>query len=319
MLNLYYMEVQWVSQMVLDLAMETIDIVLSKDLLDFSESFKKKRKVKRTQKNEEDVEPNLKTVVLPDLIEIPEKLVRSEEEMQERKYFDVKRWMCMSRPQYSKSCGITSLVSCWNFLFSTLGYGKLPVLCQEKALIALGIEPPFHNIRFGPFTGNNTLINWFNMLNMSFNIKGTARVFWKLHGKDRTEGVTKEEALKKLTEGLKDKRKAYIYHCFNHFMCPIGFEHAALVPPDAYKPLNSINPSELETFLIIAEASKAYPIFHIRKWDEVALDIDQQNPNYFNIRKPNLGIQARTGEVFTTGSKLGKNLHCIIEFESLEV
>ena len=31
---------------------------------------------------------------------------------------------CMSRPQYKKSCGISSLVSCWNYLFSTLGYGR---------------------------------------------------------------------------------------------------------------------------------------------------------------------------------------------------
>ena len=31
---------------------------------------------------------------------------------------------CMSRPQYSRSCGISSVVSCWNFIFSTIGNGK---------------------------------------------------------------------------------------------------------------------------------------------------------------------------------------------------
>lgn len=31
---------------------------------------------------------------------------------------------CISRPQYKTSCGISSLVSCWNFLYSTLGAGK---------------------------------------------------------------------------------------------------------------------------------------------------------------------------------------------------
>ena len=31
---------------------------------------------------------------------------------------------CISRPQYKTSCGISSLVSCWNFLYSTMGAGK---------------------------------------------------------------------------------------------------------------------------------------------------------------------------------------------------
>ena len=30
----------------------------------------------------------------------------------------------MSRPQYKTSCGISSVVSCWNYLFSTLGNGR---------------------------------------------------------------------------------------------------------------------------------------------------------------------------------------------------
>ena len=31
---------------------------------------------------------------------------------------------CISRPQYKTSCGISSLISCWNFLYSTLGAGR---------------------------------------------------------------------------------------------------------------------------------------------------------------------------------------------------
>lgn len=315
-----------------DIIIELIDTCLStihasSIVLDFSSTFKKKKKVKRLPKDPQEKlqdkpEPleNVETldIELAEVIEIPDKLMNSPEEMQERKFLDLRRWYCMSRPQYAKSCGITSLVSCWNYLYSALGWGKLPVLSQEKALITLGIEPPFHNIKFGPFTGNNTLINWFLSLNLSFSIKGRARIFWKLHGKNRTEGKNKDEALKELVEGLKSNKKAYIYHCFNHYMCPIGFELAPLVPCDAYKPLKDIKESELQAFIIVGEASKAYPIFHIRKWDDIALDIDQQNPNYYNIRKPEMGIQARTSEAFVSGNKLGKNLHCIIEFESLE-
>lgn len=48
---------------------------------------------------------------------IPKNLTITIEEMAERKYLNLKKWYCLSRPQYSKSCGITSLVSCWNFLY----------------------------------------------------------------------------------------------------------------------------------------------------------------------------------------------------------
>jgi hypothetical protein len=41
-----------------------------------------------------------------------------------RKYINLKRWYCVSRPQYKYSCGISSLVSCWNYLYSVLGHGK---------------------------------------------------------------------------------------------------------------------------------------------------------------------------------------------------
>lgn len=201
-------------------------------------------------------------------------------------------------------------------MYSTLGHGLLPPLSQEKALTILGIEPPFHDIRFGPFTGNNTLIKWFNVLNLHFGIKGNSYIYWKLHGKNRTEGVPKEEALHGLIEGLKTTSKAFIYHCYNHYMCPIGYELASLVPSDAYKKLEQIKESDIVPYIIIGECSKTSPIFHIRKWDEIALDIDQQNPNFYNIRKPNLGIQTYQSETFVTGKKLGKNLHCLIAFES---
>lgn len=33
-------------------------------------------------------------------------------------------WMTISRPQYKRTCGISSLVSLWNFQFSKLGMGN---------------------------------------------------------------------------------------------------------------------------------------------------------------------------------------------------
>ena len=35
---------------------------------------------------------------------------------------------------------------------------SLPPISQEEALLLLGFKPPFGEIRFGPFTGNMTLM-----------------------------------------------------------------------------------------------------------------------------------------------------------------
>ena len=38
----------------------------------------------------------------------------------------------------------------------------------------------------------------------------------------------------KLVEGLRSETKAYIYHCWNHYFCPIGFELTPVNAMDAY-------------------------------------------------------------------------------------
>lgn len=44
-----------------------------------------------------------------------------------------------------------------------------------------------------------------------------------------------EGALMKLTQGLKDESMAYIYHCQNHYFCPVGFEATPLKAAKAYR------------------------------------------------------------------------------------
>lgn len=39
----------------------------------------------------------------------------------------------------------------------------------------------------------------------------------------------------KLTQGLKDESMAYIYHCQNHYFCPVGFEATPLKAAKAYR------------------------------------------------------------------------------------
>lgn len=62
------------------------------------------------------------------LLEIPTKITTTVEDIKERKVLDLRRWYCISRPQYERSCGISSLVSVWNYLYSKVGVGNLDPL-----------------------------------------------------------------------------------------------------------------------------------------------------------------------------------------------
>jgi len=44
-------------------------------------------------------------------MEIAKDLTITQDEMMLRRYMDIRRWYCLARPQYPKSCGISSLVS----------------------------------------------------------------------------------------------------------------------------------------------------------------------------------------------------------------
>ncbi|MBN3299627.1 BIVM protein, partial [Amia calva] len=229
------------------------------------------------------------------------------EEIKQRKVLDLRRWYCISRPQYKTSCGISSLVSCWNFLYSTLGAGSLPPINQEEALHILGFQPPFEEIKFGPFTGNATLMRWFRQINDNFRVRGCSYILYKPHGKNKTAGETAEGALSKLTQGLKDDSMAYIYHCQNHYFCPVGFEATPLKAAKAYR--GHLPNNELEHWILIGEPSRKHPAIHCKKWADIVTDLNTQNPEYLDIRHTERGIQYRKTK------KVGGNLHCLIAFQ----
>ncbi|XP_029938500.1 basic immunoglobulin-like variable motif-containing protein [Salarias fasciatus] len=229
------------------------------------------------------------------------------EEIKQRKVLDLRRWYCISRPQYKTSCGISSLVSCWNFLYSTLGAGSLPPISQEEALHILGFQPPFEEIKFGPFTGNATLMRWFRQINDNFRVRGCSYILYKPHGKHKTAGETAEGALMKLTHGLKDESMAYIYHCQNHYFCPVGFEATPLKAAKAYR--GPLPTNEMEYWILIGEPSRKHPAIHCKKWLDIVTDLNTQNPEYLDIRHTERGIQRRKTK------KVGGNLHCIMAFQ----
>ncbi|XP_075938985.1 basic immunoglobulin-like variable motif-containing protein [Anarhichas minor] len=229
------------------------------------------------------------------------------EEVKHRKVLDLRRWYCISRPQYKTSCGISSLISCWNFLYSTLGAGSLPPVSQEEALHILGFQPPFEEIKFGPFTGNATLMRWFRQINDNFRVRGCSYILYKPHGKHKTAGETAEGALMKLTQGLTDESMAYIYHCQNHYFCPVGFEATPLKAAKAYR--GPLATNETEHWILIGEPSRKHPAIHCKKWLDIVTDLNTQNPEYLDIRHTERGIQRRKTK------KVGGNLHCIMAFQ----
>lgn len=231
------------------------------------------------------------------------------DDIKQRKVLDLRRWYCISRPQYKTSCGISSLVSCWNFLYSTLGAGSLPPISQEEALHILGFQPPFEEIKFGPFTGNATLMRWFRQINDNFRVRGCSYILYKPHGKHKTAGETAEGALMKLTQGLKDESMAFIYHCQNHYFCPIGFEATPLKASKAYR--GPLPTTEMEHWILIGEPSRKHPAIHCKRWVDIVTDLNTQNPEFLDIRHTERGIQRRKTK------KVGGNLHCIIAFQKV--
>lgn len=101
------------------------------------------------------------------------------------------------------------------------------------------------------------LCRWFRQINDNFQVQGCSYILYKPHGKHKTAGETgeclkcgeqmniadvttascslAEGALMKLTQGLKEESMAYIYHCQNHYFCPVGFEATPIKPAKAYR------------------------------------------------------------------------------------
>ncbi|KAG2373914.1 hypothetical protein C9374_011579 [Naegleria lovaniensis] len=226
----------------------------------------------------------------------------------ERKYLNLKQWYCMSRPQYKYSCGISSLTSIWNYLFSTLGHGDLPILTQEEVLTLLGFSEPFHEIRFGPFCGNETIMQWFKELLSLFGMEGEACIFWKCKGLHTTK--PSGNVLDELKKGLRSNQTAFIYHCYNHYMVIMGFDESPTHPQHIYQ---SITNSEQvsNAWLLFGDNSKLQEPVECAKFSDVEKDLNCEAPYFFNIRHPEKGIQKREGKFKSI------NVDCILRFQKL--
>ncbi|KAE8625851.1 hypothetical protein XENTR_v10006413 [Xenopus tropicalis] len=152
-------------------------------------------------------------------------------------------------------------------------------------------------------------MRWFRQINDHYHVKGCSYVLYKPHGKNKTAGETAVGALSKLTQGLKEDSTAYIYHCQNHYFCPIGFEATPAKASKAYR--GQLFPHEVEYWILIGEPSRKHPTIHCKKWTDIVTDLNTQNPEYFDIRHPERGLQYRKTK------KVGGNLHCLLAFQRL--
>ena len=64
---------------------------------------------------------------------------------------------------------------------------------------------------------------------------GDTYILYKPKGKSRTIGLNGEEALRQLKKGLHNPQMSFIYHCYNHYFCPIGYEDSPIKAADAYR------------------------------------------------------------------------------------
>eukprot|EP00826_Nyctotherus_ovalis_P005560 TRINITY_DN11262_c0_g1_i2.p1 TRINITY_DN11262_c0_g1~~TRINITY_DN11262_c0_g1_i2.p1 ORF type:complete len:158 (+),score=12.93 TRINITY_DN11262_c0_g1_i2:108-581(+) len=134
-----------------------------------------------------------------------------------KKFLDLKRWHCIPRPQSSKLCAITSIVGCWNYLYSVLGNGTLSILTPEAAIKILN-----HSQDWAKSAGqlpNKAILNYFEILCEHFKVQGKARIYWK-----RDNGELPETMLREYVADIKNNRRAFIYHCHNHYLTPLGYD-----------------------------------------------------------------------------------------------
>ena len=76
---------------------------------------------------------------------------------------------------------------------------------------------------------------WFQQLNAHYRVRGRTYFLYKPRGHNKTGAISEETALKSLKRGLRGDDTAYIYHCQNHYFCPIGFEEVPLKAENAYR------------------------------------------------------------------------------------
>ena len=198
----------------------------------------------------------------------------------------------------------------------------------------------------------NSFLRWFDKLNGHFSVEGRSSFFYKPVGTNKTLGVSGEIARDRLLEQLTLKNTAFIYHCHNHYCCPVGYEREPVDKTNIYNEQSSASNQEFVEWIFIADTSRKYGNFHCVKWSDIDADLNTKSPVFLNIRDLDKGMQVRCGNEPLAESnnndkdesqgplseneddeaiekmnnydelrkcfKKDRNLHCLIKFESFD-
>ena len=83
-----------------------------------------------------------------------------------------------------------------------------------------------------------------------------------------TSEYTPKTAWKALKQGLTNGNRAYIYHCYNHYMCPVGYEEAPIEKHNVFR-RDIEHGKDTESWLIMADQARTQPTFTCLKWSDV--------------------------------------------------
>ena len=93
----------------------------------------------------------------------------------------------------------------------------------------------FTNINYLVAKIRSSFFRWFRALNRHYKVRGRGFYLYKPCGTYRTVGMTSQDALSHMKRGLSGTDMAYVYHCLNHYFCPIGFEDTPRDAECAYR------------------------------------------------------------------------------------
>lgn len=127
----------------------------------------------------------------------------------------------------------------------------------------------------------------FECLCSKLQVKGSAKVVFKPSLPNKVD--LPEQGVKALLEGLKDDSRAYVLVTSDKVLCPVGFEYTPLVPIDAYKKLEDINPEKTELWIITSALKRLDPSFVIKRWKHVLESLEVQWPMYLDLDEPKKG------------------------------
>jgi hypothetical protein len=79
------------------------------------------------------------------------------------------------------------------------------------------------------------------------------------------------------------------------------------MPIQAYRKAEEL--TTMAEWLMIGEVSPPYKPFHIIKWSDLVLDLDQKYPNYYSVRHPEMGIRQHNDDEVSERKKNEINSH----------